>query len=104
MALIEIPGLVHSSFPDTWTDDQAIDAIERIANNTNSVWHQKSGSGVGTDTIGGPNPNAPTTNLGIPVKYEIIGQDHGLTILVAMEPSDRGVVSGYVVKDSRMKK
>ena len=86
------------AFPDTWTDDQAISAIERVANNLNSTWKQATGSGYVTApiTVGGPSSDAPIlTNNGVPVRYKVQGQDHGLNIEVIIAPKGEGIITGY---------
>ena len=35
----------QGEFPATWTDDQAIAAVERVANSPNSTWRQSTGPG-----------------------------------------------------------
>ena len=92
-------GNTGGAFPDTWTDDQAIDAIERVANSPNSTWKQATGSGYRNAPVtqGGPDPNAPlTTNSGSPVRFRVQGQDHGLNIEVIVEPGGEGIITGYV--------
>jgi len=77
----DLPGTGHGSnrgnsegaFPDTWTDNQVISAIERVANDTDSTWKQSTGPGKDTApvTVGSPDPNAPTsTNKGSPVRLK----------------------------------
>jgi RHS repeat-associated protein len=91
-------GNTTGAFPDTWTDDQTISAIERVVNNPNSTWKQATGSGYVTApiTVGGPSPHAPTlTNNGMPVRYKVQGQDHGLNIEVIVAPQGEGIVTGY---------
>jgi len=86
------------AFPDTWTDDQSIAAIERVANSPSSTWKQVTGPGKVTApiTIGGPSPTAPTTtNKGTPVRFKVQGNDHGKTIEVIVEPGGEGIVTGY---------
>ena len=92
-------GSSEGAFPDTWTDDQVIDAIERVANNSNSTWKQATGSGYinAPVTQGGPDPNAPlSTSSGNPVRFKVQGQDHGLNIEVIVEPGGEGIITGYV--------
>ncbi|MGM5629631.1 EndoU domain-containing protein [Apibacter raozihei] len=90
-------GKQQGAFPDTWTDDQAIAAIEKVANSPKSRWEQTTGPGVGTFTTGGPNPNAQgETNTGRPVSYKVTGQDHGKNIEVIVRPSGEGIITGYV--------
>ena len=91
----------RGSFPDTWTDDQAINAIESVANSPDSTWRQSTGAGGNQPTtpitIGGPNPSAPTlNNQGNPVRFEVQGQNHGLDITVIVEPSVGNIITGYV--------
>ena len=91
-------GQVQGAFPDTWTDDQAIAAIERVANSPNSTWKQTTGPGFGDApvTVGGPSPTAPSqTNNGHPVRFSVRGQDHGLNIEVIVEPGGEGIITGY---------
>jgi RHS repeat-associated protein len=91
-------GHTTGAFPDTWTDDQAISAIERVGNNPASTWKQSTGSGYVTApvTVGGPSPDAPAlTNSGIPVRYKVQGQDHGLNIEVIIAPKGEGIITGY---------
>jgi len=67
-----VPGSGHGpnrnstqgAFPDTWTDDQEIAAIERIANNPDSTWKQSSGPGYQTApvSVGGPAPQCTSIN------------------------------------------
>ena len=57
-------GFGNSAFPDTWSDDNAIKAVEDVANSPKSIWKQSTGPGSGRNapkTIGGPDPNAPLT-------------------------------------------
>ena len=89
---------MQGAFPDTWTDDQAIAAIERVANSPNSTWKQTTGPGFGDApvTVGGPSPTAPSqTNNGHPVRFSVRGQDHGLNIEVIVEPGGEGIITGY---------
>uniref|UniRef100_UPI0026EDE47E EndoU domain-containing protein n=2 Tax=Enterocloster clostridioformis TaxID=1531 RepID=UPI0026EDE47E len=91
-------GNSEGAFPDTWTDEQAIDAIERVANSPNSTWKQATGKGFDTApvTTGGPDINAPlTTNNGTPVRFKVQGQDHGVSIEVIVEPNGEGIITGY---------
>lgn len=92
-------GSSEGAFPDTWTDDQVIDAIERVANNPNSTWKQATGSGYTNAPVtqGGPDPNAPlSTSSGNPVRFKVQGQDHGLNIEIIVEPGGEGIITGYV--------
>ena len=94
-------GNTRGAFPDTWTDDQAIAAIERVANSPNSIWRQSTGPGYPTapSTRGGPAPGSPTlTSRRTPVSFEVRGRDHGLDIVVIVQPGPggRGIVTGYV--------
>lgn len=92
-------GFSEGAFPDTWTDDQVINAIERVANSENSTWKQSTGSGYMTAPVtqGGPDSNAPnTTNSGRPVRFKVQGQDHSLDIEIIVEPSGEGIITGYV--------
>ncbi len=91
-------GFTDSAFPDTWTDDQAIAAIERVANSPDSTWKQSTGPGNQTApiTVGGPDPAAPsTTNNGRNVRFIVEGQDHSLNIRVIVEPGGEGIITGY---------
>lgn len=90
----------QGEFPQTWSDDQAIAAIERVANGSRSTWKQSTGSGcVGaTPTTGGPDPNAPpTTSTGRPTRFKVRGRDHGQDIEVIVEPHGAGIITGYVL-------
>ena len=90
---------VQGAFPDTWTDEQAIAAIERVANDSDSTWKQSTGPGYQTApvNVGGPSPDSPTvTNGGRDVRFIVRGQDHGLEIEVIVEPGGEGIVTGYV--------
>lgn len=94
-------GSTRGAFPDTWTDEQAIAAIERVANSRSSTWKQTTGPGFDTATItrGGPAVGAPVVNSrGRPVRFEVRGQDHSLDITVIIEPGPggQGIVTGYV--------
>ncbi|WP_081865859.1 EndoU domain-containing protein [Chondromyces apiculatus] len=92
------PGrnLPEGAFPDTWTDEQVIAAIERVANSPNSSWMMTKGPGQGTLSRGGPLPGAAsTTSGGQPVRYSVRGQDHGLNIEVIVEPTGEGIITGY---------
>jgi hypothetical protein len=94
-------GNTRGAFPDTWTDDQAIAAIERVADSPGSTWRQSTGPGMATASIttGGPAPGSPiVTSAGTPVRFEVRGRDHGLDITVIVEPgpSGSGIVTGYV--------
>ena len=92
-------GSSEGAFPDTWTDDQVIDAIERVANNPNSTWKQATGSGYTNAPVtqGGPDPSAPiSTSSGNPVRFKVQGQDHGLNIEIIVEPGGEGIITGYV--------
>ena len=91
-------GFTKNAFPDTWTDEQVISAIERVANSKNSTWKQSTGSGYMTApiTIGGPDPAAPCkTNVGSNVRFKVEGRDHSLNITVIVEPSGEGIITGY---------
>lgn len=62
-------GFTEGVFPDTWTDEQVISAIEDVANSPSSTWKQSTGLGASTApiTVGAPDVNAPTiTNKGTP--------------------------------------
>ncbi|WP_143177418.1 RHS repeat-associated core domain-containing protein [Cystobacter ferrugineus] len=91
-------GNVQGAFPDTWTDDQAIAAIKRIANDPKSTWRQSTGPGYQTApvTIGAPSTSAPaTTKSGAPTRFTVRGRDHGLNIEVIVEPGGEGIITGY---------
>jgi hypothetical protein len=93
-------GYTQGAFPDTWTDDQAIAAIERVANSPNSRWRQSTGPGNANApvTVGGPASDAPThTNVGTPVRFYVRGRDHGITVEVIVEPGPggAGIITGY---------
>ena len=91
-------GFTFGAFPDTWTDDQAISAIEDIANSPNSKWRQSTGPGYidAPITVGGPDTNAPKlNNFKRPVRFEVTGRNHGLNITVIVEPNGGGIITGY---------
>jgi RHS repeat-associated protein len=89
-------GYTMGAFPDTWTDAQAIAAIERVASSPKSTWTCRSGPNVGSVSQGGPAPGAATTtNPGTPVRYAVRGQDHGLDIEVIVAPTGEGIITGY---------
>ena len=92
-------GFGDQAFPDTWTDEYAIRAIEDVANNPNSTWRQSTGPGGGRNapvTVGGPDPNAPLTcRNGNPVRYVVNGRNHGLNVEVIVEPNGEGIITGY---------
>ncbi len=93
-------GFSEGAFPDSWTDDQAISAIEDVANNPKSTWKQSTGPGYRTApiTYGGPDANAPlTTSSGNPVRFIVRGQNHGLNIEVIVEPNGEGIITGYCI-------
>jgi RHS repeat-associated protein len=86
------------AFPNTWTDDYAIKAIERVANDPNSTWKQSTGPGFPTAPVsrGGPAPGSPThNNTGSLVRFIVRGRDHGLNIQVIVEPGGEGIITGY---------
>ncbi|MCA9555336.1 MAG: EndoU domain-containing protein, partial [Myxococcales bacterium] len=94
-------GSVRGAFPDTWTDDQVISAVERVANSPTSTWKQTTGPGFDTAPVtrGGPAQGFPTHNrVGNPVRFEVQGRDHSLDISVFVEPGPGGVgvVTAYV--------
>jgi RHS repeat-associated protein len=92
-------GNTQGAFPDTWSDNQTISAIERVANSPNSTWKQSTGSGHVTAPInvGGPHPSAPiTTNTGKPTRFKVRGRDHGLNIETIVAPNGEGIITGYV--------
>jgi hypothetical protein len=93
-------GNTQGVFPSTWTDDQCIEAIERVSNSPTSTWKQATGPGSGVSAptnIGGPHPNAAsTTNGGGPVRFKIQNNDHGIKIEVIVEPNGGGIITGYV--------
>ncbi len=94
-------GQTEGVFPDTWTDDQAIEAIERIASGNNSTWKQVSGPGSRDSkiTLGGFDPDAPIkTNKNTPIRYMVQGFDHGVKIEVIVAPNGEGIITGYVKK------
>ena len=91
----------RGAFPGTWSDDQAIAAVERVANSPNSTWRQSTGPGCQSApiTTGGPHPSAPaTTNNGTPTRFEVRGRDHGqdVTVIVEPGPGGAGIITGYV--------
>lgn len=91
-------GFTEGAFPDTWTDEQVISAIEDVANNPNSTWKQSTGPGAGNApiTVGTPDVNAPSmTNKGTPVRFMVKGRNHGLNITVIVEPHGEGIITGY---------
>ena len=91
-------GFTQGAFPDTWTDEQAISAIEDVANNPNSTWKQATGAGYKNSIItrGSPDINAPKyTSTGRAVRYTVRGQNHGLNIEVIVEPNGEGIITGY---------
>lgn len=94
-------GFGNSAFPDTWSDDNAIKAVEDVANSPKSIWQQSTGPGSGRNapkTIGGPDPNAPlTTRNGRPVRFTVEGQNHSLDIRVIVEPGGEGIVTGFPI-------
>ena len=94
-------GFGNSAFPDTWSDDNAIKAVEDVANSPKSIWQQATGPGSGRNTpktIGGPDPNAPlTTRNGRPVRFTVEGQNHSLDIRVIVEPGGEGIVTGFPI-------
>ena len=93
-------GNQPGKFPDTWNDNQVINAIERVANGENSTWKQANGPGFRDAPItkGRPDPNSPaTTNKGTPVRYRVQGNDHGVKIEVIVEPGGEGIITGYVL-------
>lgn len=65
-------GKGKSEFPQHWTDDQIISAIENVANDPQSV----SSSGRGGRKV-------------------IRGVENGLLILVVVDPADGSIVTGY---------
>ena len=91
-------GFTEGVFPDTWTDDQVISAIENVANSPDSTWKQSTGPGASTApiTVGAPDPNAPKmTNKNTPVRFVVKGRNHGLNITVIVEPNGEGIITGY---------
>ncbi|MBQ8547020.1 MAG: EndoU domain-containing protein, partial [Lachnospiraceae bacterium] len=91
-------GFTEGAFPDTWTDEQVISAIEDVANNPNSTWKQSTGPGAGNApiTAGAPDVNAPSmTNKGTPVRFMVKGRNHGLNITVIVEPHGEGIITSY---------
>lgn len=91
-------GKTIGAFPDTWTDDYVIAAIERVANSPNSTWKQSSGRGYRTAPVtkGSPDSNAPkTTSRGTPVRFRVKGRDHSITIEVIIEPDGEGIITAY---------
>lgn len=91
-------GFTEGAFPDTWTDEQVISAIEDIANNPTSTWKQSTGLGAGNApiTVGAPDVNALSmTNKGTPVRFMVKGRNHGLNITVIVEPHGEGTITGY---------
>ena len=91
-------GKMIGAFPDTWTDEQVISAIERVANSSNSTWKQTTGSGYKTApiTIGAPDPNAPsTTEKGTPTRFKVQGKDHSITIELIIAPQGERIITGY---------
>ena len=93
-------GFSEGAFPDSWTDDQVISAIEEVANDPQSTWKQSTGPGYQTAPItqGAPDANAPlTTNSGNPVRFVVRGRNHGLNIEVIIEPNGEGIITGYCI-------
>ncbi len=93
-------GHIEGAFPDTWNDDQVIEAIERIANGEKSTWKQSTGSGYRESpvTTGGYDVNAPDfTSKNSPVRFKVQGFDHGVKIEVIIEPKGEGIITGYVL-------
>jgi RHS repeat-associated protein len=96
-------GNTQGTPPDTWTDDQFINAIERVANGPNSRWRQSTGPGYTNApvTVGGPASDAPTqNNQGNPIRFKVRGRDHGITIEVIVEPGAGGIITGYRIPDN----
>ncbi len=90
-------GFTQGAFPDTWTDNQVINAIEAVANSLNSTWKQVTGAGNQNApiTLGGPDINAPlTTSTGRPVRFSVRGRNHGLNIQVIIEVNGEGIITG----------
>jgi hypothetical protein len=95
-------GNTQGTPPDTWTDDQFINAIERVANSPNSVWKRVNGPGHQQEPphVGGPQPGGPTqTNLNTPVRYKVRGNDHGIRIEVIIQPGGEGILTAYRIPD-----
>lgn len=93
-------GNIEGVFPDTWTDDQVIEAVERIANGEKSTWKQSNGPGYNESpvTIGGYDVNAPdlTIKNKTPVRFKVQGFDHGVKIEVIVEPKGEGIITAYI--------
>ena len=92
-------GFTEGAFPDTWTDEQVISAIEDVANNPNSTWKQSTGPGAANApiTVGTPDVNAPSmTNKGTPVRFMVKGRNHGLNITVIVEPHGEGIITSII--------
>ena len=77
-----LPG--KTEFPAEWSDEVVLENITSVAKDPNSTWTQRTG-----------NPGAEFTNRGTPVKWAVEGTVDGINIRVIVEPSGRGVVSGY---------
>ncbi len=95
-------GSREGAFPDTWTDDQAVGASERVAASPLSTWKRQYGSHAESAEIhaGGPAPGeAQTTASGRPMRYRVRGQDHGLDLELIVEkaPGEQGlIITSYV--------
>ena len=77
-----LPG--KTEFPAEWSDDVVLDNITDVVKDPNSTWKQETGR-----------PGAEFTKKGAPVKWSVTGTRDGIDIRVLVEPSGRGVVSGY---------
>jgi len=88
----------QGAFPDTWTDDQVIAAVERVVNSPKSTWKQATGPGFITAPVtrGGPPAGAPTlNNQNRPIRYKVQGRDHGQDIEAIVEPNGEGIITAY---------
>ncbi len=90
-------GYTRGAFPDSMTDDEAIAAIEDVANNPNLMWKRQSKDGNVTAFRGGPNPNEPAFTIsGRSSRYQIEGESHGQYIRVIVEPGGEGIITGFI--------
>jgi filamentous hemagglutinin len=73
-----------SEFPPQWSDDEAINYISEVIQDSNSIWLQQNGK-----------PGAKYTKTGKPVRWQVDGTRDGVNIRIIVEPDGKGVITAF---------